>query len=74
MKTRLRKGDKVTVYEDPISEQKREGIAEVVRNHGEVGDDLQLCEVRFAEDGDSLFFRRLNPKNKIRPGAAPLGR
>jgi len=74
MKTRLKKGDTVTVYEDPISEQKREGIAKVVRNYGEVGDDLQLCTVRFAEDGDPLVFRRLNPKNKLRPSAAPLGR
>ena len=44
-------GDRVTVYEDPITEKKVEGRAEILEIIGEPIDNIQLCQVRFANDG-----------------------
>jgi len=47
----MKVGDKVMIYEDPITRQKPEGIATLVENYKpDIGDGLSIWVVRFKDD------------------------
>lgn len=48
----MKRNQIVMIYEDPITRQKREGKAKLLRLvRADVGDGLELWEVRFVDDG-----------------------
>lgn len=53
---KLRRGRDVTVYEDPITRQKPEGIARLIRDAEFQDEDLSSWDVRF--HGDDAVVRR----------------
>lgn len=56
----LVKGDRVTIYEDPITCQKREGRATIIEIMP--GKDLVECLVRFVGENET-FTRLVNINN-----------
>ena len=52
-------GDRVTIYQDPITCQKREGRATVVKVLREEEDGLVECLVRFIDETEE-FIRLVN--------------
>ena len=56
----IRKGHVVTIYEDPLTETKPEGKAELIKLIGEY-DSLEEWEIRFCDDNFecSRFIKRL---------------
>lgn len=64
----LTRGDKVTVYEDPFTRTKPEGIAQAVRSAGIADDEMESWYVRFPGD-TQLYQRWINPEDKVRSRA-----
>lgn len=57
----IRKGDVVTIYQDPITELEREGTAKIVDKGKTTDDGLCLCMVQFDDDDpDSKHLRLVN--------------
>lgn len=55
----MKKGDKVMIYEDPITEQKPEGVATLIKELSrDTGYGLSCWEVRFDGDDPSETFGR----------------
>jgi hypothetical protein len=46
----MKKGDIVTIYEDPITQEKPEGEAQLIVKEN-VSDELQYWKVKFLDDG-----------------------
>ena len=48
----MKQGDKVMIYEDPITRQKPEGTATLLEEYKpDIGDGLSIWVVRFEDDG-----------------------
>ena len=59
----LVKGDRVTIYEDPVTCQKREGRATIIEITSIMPNkDLAECLVRFVGE-DETFTRQVNINN-----------
>ena len=59
----MRKGDNVTIYEDPVTETRSEGRAKLVKNRNIDGgffEDRQMhhWSVRFLEDPERVLYDR----------------
>jgi hypothetical protein len=56
-------GDVVTIYGDPLTEQKPEGKATLVRFEGAIGEydnrEIEMWVVRFLSEPDQTFERQL---------------
>ena len=62
--TPLQVGERVTVYEDPVTENKPEGVATLLKR---AGDELGVWErwvVRFDADGPDVE-RSVRPRNRV---------
>lgn len=60
VKIMLEKGDRVTIYEDPVTCEKPEGIAVLVRQlNSDDGDGLERWEVIF-DDEHEAYARTIN--------------
>ena len=46
----MKPGDKVTIYEDPITQLKYEGMARLIKKISNLGNNLELWKVKFTED------------------------
>lgn len=46
--------DIVTIYEDPITQQKPEGKAQLIHKELDLGDGLEYWVVKFPEDDDTV--------------------
>jgi len=44
-------GQVIAIYKDPITKNRKEGMAKITRIIGKPTDNLQLCEVKFTDDG-----------------------
>ena len=54
----IKKGDTVTIYEDPMTELVREGTAKIIESKPSATDGLCICLVRFNDDDpDSKHIR-----------------
>lgn len=54
----MKKGDVVTIYEDPITQKKPEGRARLIsRDIKAVGDGLEYWSVQFLEDYEDITQR-----------------
>ena len=58
----MQPGDKVMIFEDPITQLKPEGTATLVENYKpDIGDGLSIWTVRFEDDG-YVTTRTIKPK------------
>lgn len=60
----LKVGQMVTIFEDPITETRKEGKAVITRIIAKPVDTLQLCEVKFADDGYETL-RQVNTEQQL---------
>lgn len=47
----MKSGDTIVVYEDPLTKEKPEGKAVLLRKNGTVGPEMERWMVRFEDDG-----------------------
>ena len=64
----MKVGEIVMIYEDPITRQKPEGKAVLLRKIADMGDSLERWAVRFEGDGaDSIYERNIRVEPKPEP-------
>ena len=63
----MKKGNVVTIYEDPITEKVEEGDAELVKRLKYLSDDCEYWKVRFLDGYGDICHRfiKKNGKNSI---------
>ena len=54
----MRVGDRVTIYEDPVTRQKKEGVAELLQKHYDLQDGFELWDVRFEGESGCLDIQQ----------------
>jgi len=58
----MTKGDRVTVYEDPITQCKTEGVAKLIDFMGDSwwdGKRVELWSVKFTDDPKRVVYRKI---------------